>query len=62
MKCLYRVNRECAHDDPNEDAMDCNLCLFGQQIDSIELLTSAVMELSFKQAEEKAIKEGYDGN
>ena len=61
MKCAYRANFDCRMPKRHDDSrMTCQLCLQGQLIDAIELQTSAIMELSFKQAEEKAIKEGYD--
>lgn len=47
MKCTYRATSDCRMSLREISYMNCKLCLAGQQIDSIELLTSAVMELSF---------------
>ena len=42
--CPYRTNRKCTLN-KRIDA-DCDLCLSGQLVDAVELLTSAVMSIS----------------
>ena len=46
IKCTYRSNFACRM--PGRMGVDntCTLCLAGQQIESIELQTSAIMNLS----------------
>ena len=51
MKCTYRENFDCRMPQRRGVENTCTLCLAGQQVESTELLTSAVMELSFKQYE-----------
>lgn len=51
MKCPYRSNYACmmprraAQNYRFETISNCQLCLMGQQVDAIELNTSAIMEL-----------------
>lgn len=62
MKCAYRSALDCRF--PDEFMLmveginsNCLLCLAGQQIDSIELLTSAVMNLGMDKLEKEASNE-----
>ncbi len=54
MKCTYRKTIECKLPSRSINVVQCQLCLAGQQIDSIELLTSAVMDLRINALEEEA--------
>jgi len=56
-KCDYRKTIECRFSDlENRDYLPCELCLAGQQIDTTELLTSAIMELGIDRLEKEECK------
>lgn len=50
MNCSYRFNTECRFS--KRTTPPCTLCLAGMQIDSIELLTSAIMDIRIDVVEE----------